>query len=97
MGYGADDFISITEDELPMALRAQVSGKVGVFSEGTVSGNHIISITPDFQRALGYARDYQLKGEDYAELGRGKQEHQVFLSDTKTKVFGNVNEPKLLS
>lgn len=75
IGYGKDDFISIDETELPRAIIAQGTGRVAVFKEGTVAGNHIAAIVPDYQRALGYARDYTLNGEDYAELGTKKDEH----------------------
>lgn len=79
-GYGADDFLSITEDELPTALRAQIGGKVAVFAEGTIGGNHIMSITPDYNRVLGFARSYRLTPEDYEILGNTKRrQHEMAL------------------
>lgn len=91
-GYGADEFISVNENELPMAIRAQITGKVGVFDEGTISGNHIISILPDYQRAMGYHRDYQLKGEDYEHIGNEKvNEYRNFLTTTKNEVHGQLS------
>lgn len=87
IGFNPDDFISISESELPMAIRAHVSGKVGIFQEGTVSGNNIISITPDFNRELGYHRDYQLRGEDYQTLGKARvNEYREFLGETTQQV-----------
>ncbi len=87
-GYGKDDFISVNENELQTAIRAQLTGKVGVFNEGTVSGNHIISITPDYNRELRVARDWQLTSEDYAILGKNKvKEYRSFLQEAKSNVF----------
>lgn len=68
-GYHADDYISIDSSELPKAMRAQVTGKIAIFNNGTVSGNHIISITPDYNRIMGWKRDYHLTGEDYEHIG----------------------------
>lgn len=86
-GYGADDFISVSEQELPMALRAQITGKVGVFNEGTITGNHIISITPDLQRAMGYNRTYQLTNDDYNYIPHKTiDEHRLVLENTKHEV-----------
>lgn len=87
-GYGKDDFISINEKELSMALRAQITGKVGVFNEGTVSGNNIMAILPDFQKEMGWARDHQLGGDDYAEIGAQKiNDYRLFLEETKNGVY----------
>lgn len=92
-GYGKDEFISVDETEVAMAFRAQVNGGILVSKEGTVSGNHIISITPDYNREMGYNRDYTLTGEDYAEIGAKKQEdYQMFLEDIKLAIEGKKRE-----
>lgn len=81
-GYDQDDYISIDETELGMALRAQLSGKNFVGAEGSVAGNHIISITPDWGKMMGYHRGHRLNADDYAEIGASKQEDvRMFLSD----------------
>jgi hypothetical protein len=86
-GYGKDDFVSVDETELPTALRAQITGKIGSFKEGTIAGNNIMAIVPDYQRAMGWGRDYQLTGEDYAEIGGATQrEYQNLLEETKYQV-----------
>lgn len=86
-GYGKDDFISVDETELPMAVRAQISGRVAVFKGGTAAGNNIMTIIPDYQRAMGWNRDYQLTGEDYDEIGPTKQrEYQNLLQETTYQI-----------
>ncbi len=62
-GYGEKDYVEIDETELEKAIKAQVSGQVAFFSKGgTVSGNHIISITPDFDKV---EKAYNPSGPDY--------------------------------
>jgi len=93
-GYGKDNFISVNENELKIAIEAQGSGKVAVFEEGTVSGNHIISVTPDWNRELGIARDYELNGEDYDMIKNStKREYQNLLRETNEQ-FLNGNTTK---
>lgn len=86
-GFNIDDYISIDETELAMAMRAQITGKIGVFNEGTIQGKSIISITPDFNREMGYNRDYRMDGEDYARLGTKKSnEYRDLITHTKLQV-----------
>ena len=100
IGFGKDDFISIDETELQRAIIASGTGRMALFKEGTVAGNHIISIIPDYQRALGYSREYTLSSEDYVELGKERQnEYSVSFADAcrEADKLGTFGEKKLLS
>lgn len=91
-GYKDDEFLSIDETELEKALRAQGLGMVAVFKTGSVSGNHIISITPDYQKLMGWAHDYHLTGEDMLEIGNEAiNEHQQFFANMKIKISGQLS------
>lgn len=86
-GFGPDDFISIDETELEMCVRAQITGKVAITKEGTITGTIIQKISPDWNRVLGHNRLYKLQGEDYRELGdRIVEEYRLALADTTTNV-----------
>lgn len=88
-GFGKDDFYSIPETEVAKALRAQVNGTVFICDEGSIAGNNIQAIRPDYNRLMGYKRDYQLKGEDYDAIGtEAVKEHRTFLMDTKHIALG---------
>lgn len=86
-GYG-DDYISIDETELPQALRAQINGGVAVFKEGTVSGNSIMSITPDWNKVMGWNRDHKLEGEDWRQIGSKADEYREYLGNAKLAIEG---------
>lgn len=81
-GYGVEDYISIDGSELKLALRAQVTGKVAIFKGGTVSGNHIISITPDEDKM---EKIYNPHGKDHIPA-RVKEEHQIFFEEVTDAV-----------
>ena len=88
-GFGKDDFYSIPETDLEKAMRAQIKGTIFVCDEGTIAGNNIPSIMPEYQRALGVNRDYSLTVEDYRELGiKAVEEHRTFLSEVKRLAIG---------
>lgn len=86
-GYGKDDFYSVEESDVARAIKAQGDGSVFVCSEGTISGNNIMAVMPDYNRVLGYNRDYTLTGEDYQELLPNiRREYDNFLQDAKYKL-----------
>lgn len=68
-GYDKDDFYSIPETDLRKAIIAQGTGNVAVFDVGTIAGNEIKRIQPDYQRLMGWNRDYKLGEEDYRRIG----------------------------
>lgn len=83
IGY-PNEFISITEDELKKALKAQIGGGVVVFAEGSIAGNSIISITPDWHKAGGFNYGYVLTNEDFMQIGKARmKKHQVFFLETQ--------------
>lgn len=88
-GFSHDEFISVDETELPMAMRAHITGKKGVFKEGAVSGDKIIAIVPDWQRIMGWNRDYNLMGEDYQEIAPMREEYELLLETTKHQITGS--------
>lgn len=93
IGYRADDFISIESTELPKALKALVIGGAGVviFKEGVVMGNHIMAIVPDYNRELGFNRDYVMTGEDYKQLGESKiDQYRMLMDEARSSLEPNV-------
>ncbi len=96
-GYGQNDFLIVDEIELPMAIRAQVNGRVGVFKNGTVTGNHIISITPDWNKLMGWHDNYQPNSEDMSYLPeKDVLEHRKFLEDAIMQVRTGARSGNLL-
>jgi hypothetical protein len=93
-GFGNDDFISIEETELRKAMVAQVTGKVAILKEGTIAGNSIISITPDYNREMGYHRDYKLTGEDYDYIGSKKVEESRLMIQLATDEARGISTPQ---
>ncbi len=88
IGYGDNDFISIDETELNKAIRCQIKGTVALFGEGTVAGNHIISITPDYNRLMGYNPCYKLKPEDYNMISKRKvNQHKNLIAEIRDEVY----------
>ena len=100
-GYGKDEFYSVDENEVGKAIRAQLSPDgVAIFNEGTVRGSSIIIIKPDYNRLMGYNRQYELVDEDYQEIGQKRiKEHELFYENTKLALEGKTTQerPKEIS
>ena len=88
-GFGEGDFVVIDETELASALRAQITGKVAIFKEGSVSGSAILGIKPYYNKLIGYNRNYELNNEDYREVGTKTQnEHTDLLTNEALSIRG---------
>lgn len=88
-GFNPDDYFSVDEVEMQKALKAQITGALCVLNEGTIQGERIISIRPDYNRIMGWKRDYKLTGEDYDYIGQKTiEDYERFIADTKLLVQG---------
>lgn len=87
-GYKADEFVSIDETELQKAIAAQITGAVAFLGGSSISGNSIMTITPDWNRVMGWNPDYHLMGEDYDEIGKEQVEsYRSHFEEIKTTVY----------
>lgn len=68
-GFGQDDYLPITEDELAKAVFLFMQGKgKAVFGEGALRAQDIQRIVPDWHKAKGWNKGYKMLPEDYAEV-----------------------------
>lgn len=68
IGYGVEDFISISKDELEKALYAFRTNDKVMFENGVTSGKHILSITPDYYKTMGWNYGHKMEDLDFAEV-----------------------------
>ena len=69
-GYGANDYISIREDQLEKAKYAMITGKVFA-GDKMISGSEIKRIEEDYRFYTGWYDTYNPKdSEDYAQIKR---------------------------
>lgn len=87
-GYDAEDAISIDETELEAAQYAHMTKKTVLLKHGSLSGDKITAIVPDYHRAMGWPRGYKLRADDYAEISdRGcERAHLQFLARNKERL-----------
>ena len=73
-GYEPTDFISIPQSDYSKAVRAQIKKSVVVFGDhGSISGANIISVLPDWNKELGYNKEYLVTDEDKNDIPRLRQ------------------------
>lgn len=88
-GFGQEDFIPIDETELERALYAQMTGNsVLILKNGSVMGNHISAIMPDFHRAMGWNYAHRMGPEDHDEIHRSgaAQAHSGAIGEAKERI-----------
>lgn len=83
----------ITTEGVENLLRAKIAmatGKVFNCDTGTIAGNHITSIIPDYNREMGYYPEYELGSEDWLEITEAKADRKY--RDIFTRVDEQVRE-----
>lgn len=70
LGYGPEDVVQIDQTELEKAFYVFLTGKKAILGGMPVNGDRIITIRPDYHRAMGWNQGYKLGPEDHAELSR---------------------------
>jgi len=83
---GDDRFISIDDSELETALYCFITNSKGVFKNGVCRGQDIISITEDWNKAMGWNPEHVLDADDYNDL------RQSGVSKAYTGLIGKVKE-----
>lgn len=83
VGYGDKEPIIIDENELPLALNAQVYGGIAVFQNGSVAGNYITEIVPDLSKAK---KNYDPEIGEFVSK-RTESEYQLALENAKEIVM----------
>lgn len=88
IGYGDNEFIPITEDELETAYYCFLTDGKAVFDNGPVRGKDIITITEDFNRAMGWNPSFRPTDDDWNDVRRrlGKT-YQGALYEAKRRVI----------
>lgn len=67
-GYNDEDYIPIDDTELEKAVYAHMAGKPVAFENGSINGNQISIIRPDFVRAMGWNKGYKPTPEEHGEI-----------------------------
>lgn len=99
-GYNEEDYIPIDDTELEKAVYAHMSGKPVAFENGSINGNQISIIRPDFVRAMGWNKGYKPTPEEHGEIeatvgkkyvgimGRAKERVQEHIANGTPKLIG---------
>lgn len=100
VGYRDDEFLSVSENELPKAqvLFLEGTGR-GLFDEGAIRGQDIMRILPDFHRERGWNRSWKMQDEDYADIKHLENPYRdtYQLAENIAKEIINQNRRELLS
>ena len=95
-GYGANEYIPIDETELKRAIYAHLTGKKVALENGSVSGDKIIVIAPDWNKAMGWNAGYKPTPEELGEVENevGKL-YQGVIAEAKSEVSAYIQNGEL--
>lgn len=100
IGYGIEDFISISKDELEKATYAFMTNDKVVFQNGVANGKNIMAISPDYHKTMGWNYGHKMEDLDFAEvkekigdptryIALAKQNVQDYIAAGKTELIGS--------
>lgn len=70
-GFGTTEAVTITQDDLPRAIYAQLNGTTVLLNGASINGKYIISISPDVHHYTGWNRGYEPKdADDFKQIQR---------------------------
>ena len=87
-GFTANEVLPIDHTEAEKAIYCHLTGSVGAFKAGSVSGDKIIAVVPDYNAELGWPPDHKLDGHDFNDLDREglRDKYTQFLAVQKERV-----------
>lgn len=94
IGYGPEDFISISKDELEKATYAFITNEKVVFDNGVTSGKQILSISPDYHKTMGWNYGHKMQDFDFAEVKEKIGNPLNYISQAKRNVEGYITSGK---
>lgn len=75
IGFGANDFVLIDEEDYPKAIQAQATSKMTIFKTGeSISGSNIMAVIPAYSKSLGYKIGYEIDNNEVPKELREKYE-----------------------
>lgn len=102
--YGFDEnlnYLPINSDELHKAFVLAIEGGKGVFEEGFLNnrGNDILRIVPDWHRAKGWNKGYEMNSDDFVDIRPLEESYKKTLANGKllAEYIVKENRRKLLS
>lgn len=83
---GYDKFLRIDENDAVKALAAQMTGGVAILGSGSVNGNNITLLEPDYHRAMGWNEGYELTPEDWKYINRDCGDYNGYVGKLKEAI-----------
>jgi hypothetical protein len=94
-GYNKDEYLEITEDELPKAFALFLEGQGrGIFESGAIRGQDIMGIDPDWHRECGFNRFRKLDQYDWEQIEPKQKQYRKTLLEAKSLALTCIKEDK---